>query len=453
MAQRPELLIKKPVYSQAWDDSHYGRMAAPMYQATIDRNGVAPFAGPCENPITVVAEVPIIDELKQFHPSTTVQLSRPLTPGKRYYVDFEASVLPKPHTLHPTTYYNYWPQIFPTTKQAPTEIFGTWRYMVTQTHWRTEYGQFLSRKIKPGEPITFSEPEPLQLAIWPLEDINYLTFVFTSLGQNAFLHVPVNDTVAVTNIRICPCEAGPVLVYNLGIPSTPHNLKELKKVGLTTLKAEADTSISCGTVLEESVVNYVTPALPMDDVNLPEVQDTKLVEVAQVPTVDKQNTSKTKDPIPQKTTVPERLKPTSPLAPLTNKSDQLVIPAQSTLAALPKATSRQLRRAPKKEGQLIKLENGAFRLGLRDHKLIDGDIVTILVNGHILVEAYELTAKIKWFDLPLLAGDNQIILFAENLGRRVPNTAAITLESGSDRQEVILQSDLEESAFFVVRVE
>ena len=183
-AQRPELLIKPPVYDGHWDDSDYTYFR-PYYQATIDRSKVAPFTGPCENPITVVEEVPTIAGYKHLHPVRTVKLSRPLTPGKRYYVDYEASVLPKTHKLHPTTYYNWWPHIIPTATLERPEIYREWRYMVTQTHWRTEYGQFLSRQIRPGEPVTYSEPEPLQMAIWPIEEINYLTFAFTSLGENS----------------------------------------------------------------------------------------------------------------------------------------------------------------------------------------------------------------------------------------------------------------------------
>lgn len=423
MAQKPELLIKPPVYADAWDDSHYGRMIAPFYQATIDRSGVAPFSGPCDNPITVAAEVPIIDGLKQFHPATTVKLSRPLTPGKRYYVDFDASVLSTPYEAHPTTYYNYWPQIFPTNKQAPTNIYGNWRYMVTQTHWRTEYGQFLSRKIRAGEPLDFSEPEPLQMAIWPLEEINYLTFVFTSLGQNAFLHVPVDDSVTVSNIRICPCEEGPVLAYNLAIPKTPHNIEELKLVGLTLNKEEVDSTKWCGISFEEDPLPYVSSIVP--NAKDPAVR------------TDQKTAVKKKKPVKKR---PAKLPK--------KQSDE-----KATLAKLPEATPAQLDRVSKKSGPLVKVTKGTFRIGLRDHQLIDGDIVTILVNGHILVEGYELKKRITWFDAPLIEGDNQITLFAENLGSQAPNTASITLQADKYKKEVILSSDMEESAFFIIRVE
>ena len=199
--------------------------------------------------------------------------------------------------------------------------------------------------------------------------------------------------IKVTNVKICPCDEGLALVYDLDIPETPDNLNKLKLVGLTTIKEEVDPSKSCAIVPDEPVVTYVAPVLP------------------------------------------------------NNKS-------KKRLAALPKATPQQLERVKKNEGQLIKVKRTKnARLGLRDHKIIDGDIVTILVNGHILVEAYELKKKMKWFDLPLIKGENQITLFAENLGRKVPNTAAITLKSGKVKEEVILFSDLEESAFFVVRVE
>lgn len=119
------------------------------------------------------------------------------------------------------------------------------------------------------------------------------------------------------------------------------------------------------------------------------------------------------------------------------------------LEDLPLASTKP-RRSLQVNEATITVEQMPARIGLYDHKRVDGDIVTIFVNDRILVENHLLTKAVAYFDLPLQVGENSIVLFAENLGHVVPNTAAIIIESGEQRKEVVLRSDLEKSEFFTV---
>jgi len=98
----------------------------------------------------------------------------------------------------------------------------------------------------------------------------------------------------------------------------------------------------------------------------------------------------------------------------------------------------------------IVVEGDSVRLGLFDHKRIDGDIVTIILNGRILVDSYTLRRDAYYVDLPLHTGENTVILHAENLGAVVPNTAAFVIDDGIARQQTILRSDLQRSSAFVI---
>ena len=115
------------------------------------------------------------------------------------------------------------------------------------------------------------------------------------------------------------------------------------------------------------------------------------------------------------------------------------------LAALPPA-GRKHARPRKRHAEVVELACAPARLGLYDHKEVDGDIVTILLNGRVLVHGHLLTREVYYVDLPLSCGENEVVLHAENLGRGVPNTAAMIFEQGGLRREVVLRSDEEESA-------
>ena len=133
--------------------------------------------------------------------------------------------------------------------------------------------------------------------------------------------------------------------------------------------------------------------------------------------------------------------------PVTETSESLS--PQIQVENLPLASSKD-KRLLKASTTTISVEQATARIGLYDHKRVDGDIVTIFLNDRILVENHLLTKAVAYFELPLNTGENSIVLFAENLGRVVPNTAAIIIESGQQREEVVLRSDLEQSEYFTV---
>jgi hypothetical protein len=89
-------------------------------------------------------------------------------------------------------------------------------------------------------------------------------------------------------------------------------------------------------------------------------------------------------------------------------------------------------------------------IGLYDHRNIDKDVVTIYLNGEIIVANLELKRKKKMFDIKLRRGKNTIMLHAENLGEVPPNTAAILIKSSDKEYMAVLASDLGHSEYFTI---
>ncbi len=79
-----------------------------------------------------------------------------------------------------------------------------------------------------------------------------------------------------------------------------------------------------------------------------------------------------------------------------------------------------------------------------DSGQIDGDIITLVVNGRIVLDTYELTGS--EFSVPVELdnlGYNYVLLYAHNEGSISPNTAALSMtDSDGNYQLLTLSADL-----------
>jgi len=78
-----------------------------------------------------------------------------------------------------------------------------------------------------------------------------------------------------------------------------------------------------------------------------------------------------------------------------------------------------------------------------DSGVIDGDIVSLYLNGRIIVNQYTLTGSKRRIDVSLdYCGYNYLLLFAHNEGSISPNTAAVSLDDGSGEKSIVLSANL-----------
>ena len=95
----------------------------------------------------------------------------------------------------------------------------------------------------------------------------------------------------------------------------------------------------------------------------------------------------------------------------------------------------------------IELVNETFQVDFYDNGDIDGDSISVIYNGRILLSHKRLSDKA--ITLTLSADQNrdinELVMYAENLGEIPPNTALMVVTDGNNRYEVHITSDLQKS--------
>jgi hypothetical protein len=96
----------------------------------------------------------------------------------------------------------------------------------------------------------------------------------------------------------------------------------------------------------------------------------------------------------------------------------------------------------------LEIGSDSIRISLYDNGEIDGDTVTVFLNGQPVVTHQELTARAVniYLTLDNSKDVNEVSLFAENLGRIPPNTALMVVTDGISRFEVFLSSSYTQNA-------
>jgi ligand-binding sensor domain-containing protein len=106
-----------------------------------------------------------------------------------------------------------------------------------------------------------------------------------------------------------------------------------------------------------------------------------------------------------------------------------------------------------KKQKYLEVQNRKVELWVWDNKKEDGDIVSLSLNGEWILEDYTLKKAPLKMEIRLKKDiDNHLILYAKNLGKQPPNTAAIAvLDQKGNRNEFILKSDFRKSGTVVIR--
>jgi len=102
----------------------------------------------------------------------------------------------------------------------------------------------------------------------------------------------------------------------------------------------------------------------------------------------------------------------------------------------------------------IVFSNDSLLLSFYDNGTIDGDTVSITLNGKILVEKLGLTANAFKILIPVIAkpGDSlMLVMHAESLGLIPPNTGLLIIQDGATRHEIRFEGDLQKSSAIILR--
>lgn len=103
--------------------------------------------------------------------------------------------------------------------------------------------------------------------------------------------------------------------------------------------------------------------------------------------------------------------------------------------------------------QDIYFKNDSLILSLYDNGIVDGDTVSVFVNGENIIAKQMLKASAakKTIYVPLNADTLQLVLFADNLGTIPPNTGLLTIRDGDDIYQVRFSADLQKNASIILR--
>ena len=92
-------------------------------------------------------------------------------------------------------------------------------------------------------------------------------------------------------------------------------------------------------------------------------------------------------------------------------------------------------------------------LQLYDNGIVDDDSVSIFFNGKLLLSHQRISETPIVLNIELDENNprNELLLFAENLGRIPPNTALIIVTAGDKRFELFSKADMNENAVLLFR--
>ena len=103
--------------------------------------------------------------------------------------------------------------------------------------------------------------------------------------------------------------------------------------------------------------------------------------------------------------------------------------------------------------QDIYFKNDSLILSLYDNGIVDGDTVSVFMNGENIISKQKLkeSAIKKTIYVSAHSDSLQLVLFAENLGTIPPNTGLLTVRDGDDVYQVRFSADLQKNASIILR--
>lgn len=101
--------------------------------------------------------------------------------------------------------------------------------------------------------------------------------------------------------------------------------------------------------------------------------------------------------------------------------------------------------------RVIQVSSPKLRIRVWDNGTVDGDIVTIFLNGKQLVKDFRVSKR-KWsIPVSLTEAENLLIIHAEDLGDITPNTVAVSIDDGKKEEVLVISSNLSVSGGILIQ--
>ena len=104
--------------------------------------------------------------------------------------------------------------------------------------------------------------------------------------------------------------------------------------------------------------------------------------------------------------------------------------------------------------QTVYFKSDSLKLSLYDNGEVDGDTVSVVVNGKVIMGKKGLSTNAiteTIYMTPEMGDSLQMIMYAENLGTIAPNTGLLIVLDGKDRYEIRFSGDLSKNAAIIFK--
>ena len=207
-------------------------------------------------------------------------------------------------------------------------------------------------------------------------------------------------------------------------------------------------------VIEQTKAIVQTPAakntIPVETVKAPLQKDSKpTTEVANKAVINEKPAIVVAPPAVK---VNEPVKPTTAIAIVSPPEQKKEVPF-TTIAPVVKAAANVAERKMKNE-QSVFFESDSLVLTLYDNGEVDGDTVSVLMNGQIIFAKQGLTTKANSKTIYIdksMTDSLSMVMYAESLGSIPPNTGLLIIMDGEKRYEVRFSADLQTNAAILLR--
>ena len=229
---------------------------------------------------------------------------------------------------------------------------------------------------------------------------------------------------------------------NASVDSKTINAKEHKEVQRKSKQASDSSTLSLAYAADQKS-RHENDKILIGDLMLHKKNDTRFVSNDDISNGSSINNGVTQAQIKEKN---DQINSTGILS-INNKT------IKADVIPVPKAASEIATRKIETI-QSVEIKNDSLLLTLYDNGEIDGDTVSVLMNGKVIMPMQGLTANgiSKTIYLTPEMGDSIVlIMYAENLGSIPPNTGLLIVHDGEARHEIRFTGDLQKNSAIILR--
>jgi hypothetical protein len=101
--------------------------------------------------------------------------------------------------------------------------------------------------------------------------------------------------------------------------------------------------------------------------------------------------------------------------------------------------------------QTVYFTSDSLRLELFDNGYVDGDSVSLILNGVVLLEHQRLSEKAISKTIAVPTDSLNLVMFAENLGSITPNSGLLIIYDGKEKHQLFFSGDLNTNAAIILK--